>query len=308
MRKSTKAIRLVFIGVALFLVAIVYYNTNLVSPTIGAGPAGPVVPLEPFKRVWTDRPVLILGLGDSITTGYGASPEMSYFERMVRNPKDEFGDMAGRNLESVLPNLSVLNISVNGSTSLQHERLQIPEIMMQSEDTLGIVVMTTGGNDLIHMYGRIPPAEGAMYGATVAQAQPWIANFKVRLEGMLEDTHAQFPGGCHIFLANIYDPSDGEGTFAPVGLPEWDDGLAILVEYNKVIAACVERYDFVHLVDIYSEFLGHGLFSHKKNNPYYRPDDHHYWYYENLEDPNDRGYDAIRRVMLNKMSTVLATE
>ena len=27
--------------------------------------------------------------------------------------------------------------------------------------------------------------------------------------------------------------------------------------------------------------------------------DPHYWYYHNLEDPNDRGYDALRRVFLN---------
>ncbi len=27
----------------------------------------------------------------------------------------------------------------------------------------------------------------------------------------------------------------------------------------------------------------------------------HYWYYTNLEDPNERGYDAIRRLFLLEM-------
>ena len=43
-----------------------------------------------------------------------------------------------------------------------------------------------------------------------------------------------------------------------------------------------------------------------RRNPNYRPDDPHYWYFKNLEDPNDRGYDAIRRVFLLKMIEVLA--
>jgi hypothetical protein len=40
--------------------------------------------------------------------------------------------------------------------------------------------MTTGGNDLIHWYGATPPREGAMYGASLAQAQPWINRLAVK--------------------------------------------------------------------------------------------------------------------------------
>jgi hypothetical protein len=31
--------------------------------------------------------------------------------------------------------------------------------------------------------------------------------------------------------------------------------------------------------------------------------DPHYWYYSNLEDPNERGYDAVRRCFLREMAT-----
>ncbi len=30
----------------------------------------------------------------------------------------------------------------------------------------------------------------------------------------------------------------------------------------------------------------------------------HHWYYTNLEDPNERGYDAIRRLFLIEMAKV----
>jgi hypothetical protein len=39
--------------------------------------------------------------------------------------------------------------------------------------------------------------------------------------------------------------------------------------------------------------------------PFYRPEDPGYWYFDNLEDPNDRGYDALRRLFLIEMSRTL---
>ncbi len=34
--------------------------------------------------------------------------------------------------------------------------------------------------------------------------------------------------------------------------------------------------------------------------------DPHYWYQDNLEDPNDRGYDALRRLFLREIAGVMA--
>jgi len=143
-----------------------------------------------------------------------------------------------------------------------------------------------------------------MYGATLAEAEPWINNFETRLNEMIEAITEKLPGGCHIFLASIYDPSDGVGTYAPVGLPEWPDDLAIHARYNDIIARFAEHYDYVHLVDMYSEFLSHGLFCRQFWREHYDAGDPHYWYYSNLEDPNDRGRDAIRRLVLNVMASV----
>lgn len=272
--------------------------------SMGSGPAGPAVPREAFARVWTRRPVHLLGLGDSVTAGFGASEGLSYFERLVENPPDEFPELRGVNLRTVFPRLTVENAAVSGSTSLQHAERHIPRLERHPSETLGWVVLTTGGNDILHNYGRSAPVEGAMFGATREQARPWIRNFERRLDGMVAALNERFPGGCEIFLANIYDPTDGVGIAKIAGFPAWDDGLPIHAEYNRVLSRCAERHGSVHLVDIHGPLLGHGIYSRQFWRPHYRAADPTHWFFQNFEDPNDRGYDAIRRAFLVEMGRV----
>ena len=292
-------------AVVIVAFAFVYFNVCL---TAGIGPAGPVVPAEPFKQIWSQKPVLLLGVGDSITDGFGAPKGYSYFDRLIENPPADSCDMAGRNLSVVFPKLTAQNIAVSGSASEQHLKV-IQDFPVQSSDILGVVVITTGGNDLIHNYGRTAPKECAMYGATLEMAKPWIQNYKERLEKMIVDITGKFPGGCHIFLANIYDPSDGTGNTVRwlTGLSYWPDGLLILAGYNKIISQCAEKHNNVHLVDIRSSFLGHGIHCKKFWLKHYQFNDPHYWY-SIVEDPNPRGYDAIRRLFLLEMIKVFVND
>jgi lysophospholipase L1-like esterase len=275
---------------------------------VGKGPAGPAVPAERFEDdlgTWSDRTVLLLGIGDSVTAGFGASPGMGYFDRLVANPKSEFPDMEGKCLSKVLPKLIQRNLAMAGYSSLECLEHQIPKIGVQDEDTFGVIVMTIGGNDIIHDYGRTPPKEGAMYGATLEEAIPWIENFRTRLDAMIDQIEAHFPGGCQFFVANIYDPTDGVGDAENAGLPRWPDGLRILGMYNTIIAAAAGERKNVELVDMHAQFLGHGIHCLKFWQAHYDSRDPHYWYGENLEDPNDRGYDALRRLFLAEMARVL---
>ncbi len=287
--------------IAIVVSAFFYFNLFLNE---GSGPAGPQIPLKPFKQTWSQKPVLLLGIGDSITYGFGAPEGYSYFDRLIRNPPEDSCDMTERNLSAVFPKLTAQNIAVSGSVSAQHMEA-IQDIPVQPPDTLGVVVITTGGNDLIHNYGRTAPKECAIYGATFEMAKPWIQNYKECLEKMIVDITEKFPGGCNIFLANIYDPSDGTGNTERwlTDLPPWPDGLLILAEYNKIISKCANKHDNVHLVDIYTAFLGHGLHCKKFWLKHYQFDDPHYWY-SIIEDPNPRGYDAIRRLFLSEMIKV----
>lgn len=302
--RRRRMIKLLAVGAVLVAVGLFYRHYWFARP-VGTGPAGPPVPAEQFQHAWTQRRVLLLGIGDSVTAGLGASrPDLSYFSRLAHNPQGEFPEMQGRCLASVVPSLVTTNVAISGSNSIQHLS-QIQDLAKQDVDVLGIIVMTTGGNDLIHWYGRSKPREGAMYGASWQQAQPWIAAFEKRLEIMIDLLEEKFPGGCDVFLADIYDPTDGVGDAPSVFLPAWDDGLAIHAAYNNAIRRCAQQRKSVHLVPIHATFLGHGSHCTQFWRADYRPHDPHYWYFYNIEDPNDRGYDALRRVFLLKISQVV---
>jgi lysophospholipase L1-like esterase len=295
--KTRRLSKLAAVGVVLVIAAVCYLHFWQNRP-IGSGPAGPPVPAAVFDQTWTDKECLLVGLGDSVTAGFGARRGYSYFDRLITNPPDEFADMTNLCLRKVLPHLQITNLAVSGSTSGQHLDKQLPLLPTAGSNVFALIVMSTGGNDLIHNYGRTPPRELAMYGSTWEQAAPWIANFEQRLNSMIEQIEAHFPARCHIFLANIFDPTDGVGDVEHAGLPAWNDGLRIVTAYNKVIQRSAEKHAFVHLVDLHGAFLGHGIHCTQFWQARYDTKDPHYWYYVNLEDPNERGYDAIRRLFL----------
>jgi hypothetical protein len=207
--------------------------------------------------------------------------------------------MQGASLSRVFPNLQSLNIALSGSNSLQHVDHISEDLPTQADDVFGLVVMTTGGNDLIHWYGQRPPREGAMYGASLEQAQPWIDNYGQRLDAMFTKIDERFPGGCLVFVADIYDPSDGAGDPESVWLPAWPDCIPILEAYNARLRQVAAKHPFVRVVPVHDAFLGHGIHCRKFWRPHFQAADPHYWYLDNIEDPNDRGYDALRRLFLN---------
>jgi lysophospholipase L1-like esterase len=289
------------------MTAAIGYSYFWLSRPIGSGPAGPQIPAASYSRAWSEKPFLLIGIGDSVTAGFGARRGYSYFDRLVANPPDEFEEMKGRCLHVVLPHLRFTNLAVSGSTSGEHVARQLPRLPTQVSNTIALVVITTGGNDVIHNYGRTPPRDEAMFGASWEEARPWVTLFEQRLEGMIERINESFPAGCHIFIANIFDPTDGAGDSEHAGLPAWRDGPKILAAYNDVIRRCAEKHSFTHLVDIHDAFLGHGIHCTQFWSAHYDAKDPRYWYYLNLEDPNERGYDVIRRLFLLEIAKIVNT-
>ena len=163
--KNRRLVALICVG-ALLIAAAAGYLHFWRSRPIGTGPAGPQVPKAVFSRTWSEKQFILVGLGDSVTAGFGARHGYSYFDRLVTNPPEESEDMSGRRLQFVLPHLQFTNLAVSGSISAEHLAQQLPRLPNISSNVVALVVMTTGGNDLIHNYGRSPPRDGAMFGAT----------------------------------------------------------------------------------------------------------------------------------------------
>ena len=90
--RCRRLIGLLAVGVVLLTAAGLYLYLAFSLP-VGEGPAGPTVPRAAFAHSWTTRPVLLVGLGDSVTAGFGARRGYGYFDRLVTNPPDEFPDM-----------------------------------------------------------------------------------------------------------------------------------------------------------------------------------------------------------------------
>jgi lysophospholipase L1-like esterase len=292
---------MVFVVGAILVGGAAFYLHFWLSRPVGNGPAGPAVSKTAFSKPWSTNEILLVGLGDSVTAGFGARKGYSYFDRLVANPPDEFADLRDICLKAVFPNLHYTNLSQSGSTSLEHAEKQLPKLQTANSNVLGIIVITTGGNDLIHNYGRTPPREGAMYGATFEEAKPWIANFIQRLGSMAGEIEKHFPGGCEIFIADIYDPTDGYGDIQRAGLPAWPDAPEILAAYNEVIHGLSDKNRHIHVINMREGYLGHGIHCTQFWSKHYDSKDPHYWYYSNLEDPNERGYDALRRLFLIEM-------
>ncbi len=69
MKRPKRLFWLLTIGVVLIGTTAAYVEFHFHLPE-GEGPAGPAVLLEPFEQ--TERKVLLLGVGDSVTAGLGS--------------------------------------------------------------------------------------------------------------------------------------------------------------------------------------------------------------------------------------------
>ena len=252
----------------------------------------------------------LVGLGDSITAGYTASSHRAFFDLLTDNGPDENPDVAGICLQGVFPDLHVENHAVSGSPSYAHLR-QARALAPSPSDTLGWVVITSGSNDLVYRYTN-GPGDGAMRGATLEQARPWIASLGRRLDQLVDIVQSKFPGGCEIFLATIYDPTDGVGDIEKsipvlfrglIGIGPWPQAEAVLDACNAEIVRVCQR-PHVHLVDVHGLFLGHGIHHADRTARYYCATDPTLWFMNDVQHPSERGHDAIRRAFLRVMASL----
>ncbi|HEV2089251.1 MAG TPA: SGNH/GDSL hydrolase family protein [Cryptosporangiaceae bacterium] len=224
-------------------------------------------------------PTVYVALGDSISIDeYAGGPGRGGASLLVRNLDDDFPEWRGRDLTSAGDTRLHL-LASDGATRCTVLAEQLPRLA-----ALGVaptvVTLTVGGNDLLAAYGDTAVARAVIPQVTAAVAQTLDAVCRLMA-----------PGG-RVILGTVYDPSDGTGDSARLGLPPWPEGVEVLGELNAALMGAATEHG-VRVADIHQRFLGHGVLAGYPSQPRPRPADRSLWYC-NLIEPNAWGASEVR--------------
>ncbi len=232
---------------------------------------------------WTDDVSLYINLGDSIAAGYDADDDAGYAWLLYQNDDRAYPEYAGADLWT-RGGASAKHIADSGATSREVlENLQAANL----PSTSGTVVVTisAGGNDF-----NDDPYTMISADLTAEVAEAYTRN----LSEMVDILRGQYDDP-FIFVLNIQDPTDGEGTI-PAG---YDEGMCELLQaygalvgdvavdnlalFNAAIAEAAAD-EGVALLDYHGWFMGHGLNSGDG------------WMSDDCAHPTQEGHHQIRRL------------
>ncbi len=239
----------------------------------------------------TMSPARVVFLGDSITAGYGASKRKLSYPRLLKENDDatwaDAADLDFPGLYGADPD--ILDVSVPGATTGSLVGEQLPAVTSGLGDTVSgptIVIATIAGNDVQAVMLSPDQADAAIASITanLTQFYDYFAD------------PVRFPDGSFVYLANVYEPSDGVGQADECfyGL----DLTSALGTLDKVNAATLAQAQDrgVAWIDMHGHFLGHGYHASDPTNPYYEAADPSLWFASDCIHPNDRGHHEIRRL------------
>jgi hypothetical protein len=231
--------------------------------------------------VSSERLHAYVAMGDSISIDdYAGGPGRGGASLLFANRDDDFPDERGRDLRSADPAASFALLATDGATTATVLDRQLPRLA-----ALGIrpdlVTLTIGGNDLLAGYG-----DTGMARRVVADVRDGVARALAGIGVHLADDG-------RVVLGTVYDPSDGTGDAARLGLPPWPDGVALIRELNEALRE-VAGASGATVAEIAERFHGHGLTAGDPTRPDPRPEDRELWYC-NVIEPNAWGADGVRR-------------
>ncbi len=229
---------------------------------------------------WTHDAVVYAALGDSLSIDdYAGGPGRGAASLLWRNRDHDFPAWAGRDLTTRDPTARLLLLASDGATSATVAGGQL-ERLRHLGVTPTLATVTMGGNDLLTAYGDAGAARRAI--GTV------LDNGRLVLSHLRALMGADAP----IVVATVYDPSDGTGDAARLGLPPWPEALELLAGLNRALRALAEDHRAL-VADVHARFLGHGLAAGDPSQPMARPPDPDLWYCRLIE-PNAWGASEIR--------------
>ncbi len=215
-------------------------------------------------------------LGDCISIDdYAGGPGRGGASLLAQNRDDDFPSWAGHDLGDRPFHL----LATDGATSRTLLEQQLPRLE-RSGVRPSIVTLTIGGNDVLGWYGD---TRGALRAADAAVGRAGTALERVR--GIAD-------GDVRMVLGTVYDPSDGTGDAARVGLPPWPEAVEVLAHLNAALRGLAARHG-VAVAEIHGKFLGHGLTTGNPAQGDPRPVNRNLWYC-NVIEPGAWGASAVR--------------
>jgi lysophospholipase L1-like esterase len=216
-----------------------------------------------------------VALGDSISIDeYAGGRGRGGASLLVTNRDEDFPEWRGRDLGGVPWWL----LAQDGGTTDTVLGDQLP-LLEKRAAAPTYVTMTVGGNDLLGCYGDTAAATRVI--ATVG-----------RRVGEVLDRLRELGPGARVAVGTVYDPSDGTGDAASVGLPPWPDVVDLIGELNTTLTEVALQHGAT-VADIHGRFLGHGLSRGNPAQPMARPGDRDLWFCQVIE-PNAWGAGAVR--------------
>ena len=222
----------------------------------------------------------VVFLGDSITAGSGASSTTHYRALLGDKLEAQFG-----------ADIQIDNCSNGGAVNADLLDNQIPECFPEAEESNTLVIITSGGNDIVRTAINKPDFET---GKTAVD--DLVADMEDALDYFADDSN--FPGGVSVVYANVYEYTDATGNLdscslaAVAGLTgQWDEGIDIYgyLESEYMRLAVERGFDVLFLEEM---FCGHGWNREDSDGPCYE-DRGELWMSSDCIRPNEAGHAAI---------------
>jgi lysophospholipase L1-like esterase len=231
-----------------------------------------------------------VALGDSISIDdYSGGPGRGGASLLFANRDDDFPEWRGRDLRTADPDTVFSLLATDGATTRTILDTQLARFaLLEVRPTL--VTVSIGGNDLLGAYGDTSAAR-----QVIARVQTAVAQALPEIAGRLA------PSG-RIVLGTVYDPSDGTGDAARLGLPPWPDAVAVIEELNDGLRAVAERHG-ANVAEIAELFHGHGLLAGDPARREPRPAERGLWFC-NLIEPNAWGASGVREAFWTAIHAV----
>ena len=265
-------------------------NSNTPTPDSGSsgggddGGGGPVVATG-FKTH--------VILGDSISDRGGQGP--FFYDLLDHNDDAMYPDYKGKDLTTKYgAGLKVVKNSKAGATtaSLVTQAKGLPT----SLDGPVLVTITIGGNDIQSALGAL-----VFSGSDATQIATFQSNLDASLAEIAKPGRFGTDVAVTVLLANIYDPSDGTGTFQfangmscgqPLSL--WNKGATsmYLSPWEDDMTQIAMKYPGVHVLDLHARFMGHGVPAMDT------------WFFTDCIHPNTTGHNQVRGLYWDAISAL----